>query len=219
MTALSFAVVDIASEPYAVDPQLAARIRITETAGVVVHSVALRARVRIEPGRRRYGPDAHEVLGDLFGTRDRWNRTLGSFAWLETATMVPGFTGECDAVLPLSCTYDFEVAASRYLHALEGGTVPLQFLFNGTVFGRGSNGVAVEPISWDGEARYEMAVSVWHDMVRAHFPGTGFVRLDHDTLVELTRYKVAHGCIDFGAVITDLLARAAPGDPVAGESS
>ena len=32
------------------------------------------------------------------------------------------------------CTYDFEVTAAKYLQALDGGEVPLEFLFSGTVF-------------------------------------------------------------------------------------
>jgi hypothetical protein len=37
----------------------------------------------------------------------------------------------CD--LPVGCTYDMEVAASKFLHAIRDGVVPLQFLFSGTL--------------------------------------------------------------------------------------
>ncbi|KOS55477.1 DUF6084 family protein [Rhodococcus rhodochrous] len=208
MTALDFTVVDIAPEPYAATPSLSARLRIRETTGAPVHSVALRCQVRLEPARRRYGPDAEAALGDLFGTRDRWGSTLSSFAWLQTSTMVPGFVGECETALPLPCTYDFEVAAARYLHALGDGAVPLLLLFSGTVFGRGDGGVAVEPVPWDREARYDLPVAVWHEMIRSHFPGTGFARMGHDTLAALTRYKVAHGHTDLDAAVTELLVAA-----------
>ena len=57
--------------------------------------------------------------------------------------MVPGFTGTTQVAPAPECTYDFEVAAAKYLHALRDGTIPLQFLFSGTVFGRGRAGFAV----------------------------------------------------------------------------
>ncbi|GAA4488269.1 DUF6084 family protein [Rhodococcus olei] len=207
MTSLEFAVTDIAPEPYAVTPNLVAHLRIRETSGARVHSVALRCQVRLEPGRRRYDADAEQALGDLFGTRDRWDSTLTSFGWLQAATMVPGFTGECDAALPLPCTYDFEVAAARYLHALGDGAVPLLLLFSGTVFTRGPSGLVVEPVPWDREARCELPLEVWRELIRTHYPGTGFARLGHDTLTALTRYKVAHGHTDLDAAVAALLAR------------
>ena len=48
--------------------------------------------------------------------------------------MVAGFAGETEVDLPVACTYDFEVAAAKYLHALGDGEVPLLLLFSGTVF-------------------------------------------------------------------------------------
>ena len=48
--------------------------------------------------------------------------------------MVPGFAGTTEVALPLECTYDFEVTAAKYLHALRDGALPLQFLFSGTIF-------------------------------------------------------------------------------------
>ena len=58
----------------------------------------------------------------------RTSRTLGHhpthFLWLHTTAMVQGFTGTTQVDLPLECTYDFEVAASKYLHALRDGDDP-----------------------------------------------------------------------------------------------
>ena len=47
--------------------------------------------------------------------------------------MVPGFEGTTVIDLPITCTYDFEVVAAKYLEALEDGEVPLLFLFSGTM--------------------------------------------------------------------------------------
>ena len=98
------------------------------------------------------------------------------------------------------------MAAAKYLHALRDGTIPLQFLFSGTVFGRGSSGFAVQQVPWDCEDRYDMPVSVWRDLIQQHFPNTGWVRLDRDTIDALAAYRSARGLLGFDDAITSLLA-------------
>jgi hypothetical protein len=209
MTDLSFAVMDVAPEPYAVAPILTARVRIDDMGGrEPIHAMALRAQVRIEPQRRRHSPAEAEALTDMFGPRERWTETLRSFLWMQTSTLVQGFTGSTVAGLPLACTYDFEVTASRYLHALQDGAIPIVMLFSGTVFTRGAAGFGVEQIPWDREVRHEIPVSVWRDLVAAHFPGTGWLRLDHEVISALAAYKASHGFTTSDAAVTDLLARA-----------
>lgn len=220
MTELSFTVLDVTPEPYAATPTLIVRLRIAETTGATVHALVLRAQVRLEPHRRRYSDAEEAGLLDLFGGRDRWGSTLKPFLWLQCTTLVPGFTGASEVDLPLPCTYDFEVAAAKYLHALGEGTVPLLMLFSGTVFTAGTvstagtatgagHGFAVEQVPWDREARYEMPVRVWRDLVGMHFPDSGWLRLGHDTLAALLRYKAARGLTGLDAAVTELLATAA----------
>ena len=210
MTDLSFELLNIAPEPYAVVPNLLARVRITESSGVPIHALALRAQVRIEPQRRRYSDAEAAAMADLFGTRDRWASTLKSFLWMQTNTTVQGFTSTCETDIALPCTYDFDVTASKYLHALQDNkTIPIAALFSGTVFTNGNSGrFGVEQIPWDRECSYEMPVQVWKDLVRLHYPNTGWVRLDHDTLAALARFKSDRGLIGFDEAVTDLLAGA-----------
>ena len=59
---------------------------------------------------------------------------------------------------------------------------------------------------WDREERYDMPVSVWRDLVQQHFPNTGFVRLDRDTINALAAYRSARGLLGFDQAITSLLA-------------
>ncbi|MFZ2173170.1 MAG: DUF6084 family protein [Rhodococcus sp. (in: high G+C Gram-positive bacteria)] len=207
MTEVSFEVLDVSPEPFAVAPNLTARVRVTESTESVVHAMAVRCQVRIDPGRRRYTDLEARGLLDLFGSRERWASTLKPFQWMETSTVAQGFTGSSVVDLPLPCTYDFEVTASKYLHALEvsGSTVPLIFLFSGTVFTRGATGFGVERIPWDREAVYDLPVTAWRDLVRAHFPNTGWLRLDRDTLAALARYKSERGLLGLDAAIADLL--------------
>lgn len=203
---LSFAVLDVAPEPYAVAPVLMAQIGIAAGDDRPVHALALRCQVRIEPLRRRYGDDEADGLLDLFGPRSRWADTQRTFCWQHTATMVPGFTGATTVALALPCTYDFEVAASKYLHALADGAVPLQFLFSGTVFRTTGTGLSVQQVSWDCEDRYDLPVAVWRTLMCTHFPDRGWVRLEHDTIAALAAHKARHGLLDLDEAVNDLLA-------------
>lgn len=207
----TFAVLGIAPEPYAVAPILTARVGIAALAEEPVHAIALRAQVRIQPSRRRYSDEEGAGLADLFGARERWRDTQRSFLWMHCATMIPGFSGGAEVDLPMPCTYDFAVTGSKYLHALRGGTVPLVFLFSGTVFIKGSGGFAIQQIPWDREDRFDMPVSVWQDLMAAHFPNTGWLRLHRDTLEALSAYKSGHGLLGFDDAVTRLLDRA--GEP------
>ncbi len=205
MTEVTFAVLDVAPEPYAVTPVLTARVGIAAVGDDPVHAIALRCQVRIEPLRRGYTDDEAAGLLDLFGPRERWSTTQRTFLWQHSTAMVPGFTGATQVDLPLECTYDFEVAAAKYLNALREGTIPLQFLFSGTVFVPGARGFAVQQVPWDREDRYDMPVSVWRQLIEQHYPNTGWVRLRHDTLDELAAYKSQRGLLGFDDAIASLL--------------
>ena len=131
----------MAPEPYSVTPVLTARIGIVASGDDPVHAIALRCQMRIEPLRRPYTDEEADGLVDLFGPRERWVNTQRTFLWQHSTAMVQGFTGSTEVALPLECTYDFEVAAAKYLHALRDGTIPLLFLFSGTVFVQGTERV------------------------------------------------------------------------------
>lgn len=206
MASLSFTALDVRAEPYAVAPELTARLRIEESDGVAIHAIALRCQVRIEPQRRSY-TDAEETgLLALFGGRERWRDTLRPFMWMQATAMVQGFTGSTEIDLHLPCTYDFEVTGSKYLHALAEGSIPLALLFSGTVFTRGLHGFGVEQVPWDCEASYALPVTVWQQMIQLNFPNTGWLRLDRDVLATLARYQAERGLTTWDATIESLLA-------------
>ncbi len=212
MVELEFSVLDIAPELYAAAPQLAARLRIQERSGAAIHAMALRCQVRILAQRRGYDADEEAGLLELFGGRGRWPTTLKPFMWMHSGVLVQGFSDSVDVDLPLPCTFDFEVSAAKYLNSLRDGTVPLEFLFSGTVFTRGAAGFGVEQIPWDRESRYALPVAVWRSLMDAFFPNQGWIRLDRDVLTALAKYKAVHGLTSWEATIEGLLAGA--GDPV-----
>ncbi|MEP6666036.1 MAG: DUF6084 family protein [Nocardioidaceae bacterium] len=205
MTDLSFRIDDVVAEPYAAAPQLTARLQVSEASGTTIHAIALRCQIRIEPQRRPYTSEETIGLVDQFGTRDRWSQTLKPFLWMQCSTMVQGFDASTMVDVPMPVTYDLEVTASKYFHSLEAGEVPLVFLFSGTVFTRGTSGFGVEQVAWHLEDSYRMPVSVWRDCMQMHFANAGWLRLDHDTLIELAHYKAAHGLTTWDEVVGRLL--------------
>jgi hypothetical protein len=208
MADLAITVAGAAAEPYAASPTVMFDLRATDASGARVHALALRAQIRIEPQKRRYNQAETERLADLFGEPARWSESLRPFLWTHTSTVVGSFTGTSEVALPIACTYDFEVAAARYLHGLEDGEIPLVFLFNGTIFRAGNAGLVVEPIPWHTEARYMLPVAVWRDVMDRYFPGGGWLRLERETIDDLGRFKNAEALPTFDQAIELLLKRA-----------
>ncbi len=208
MSRLEFTVLDIAPERYAVTPNLLVRLRIDETSGQAIHAIALRCQLRIEPQRRSYTGQERADLVELFGLPGQWASTLRPFLWTHTSLTVRGFTDSIEVDLPVPCTYDFEVAATKYLSALADADVPLVFLFSGTVFARTATGFAVEQVPWNLEASYRMPVRVWRELMDLYFPNAGWLRVDRDTLNELLRFKAARALPSWDAVFAALLASA-----------
>jgi hypothetical protein len=208
---LGFSVTEIVPERYAASPMLSARIHVTEATGAVVHAMALRCQVRIEPQRRRYD-DGVEGLSDLFGGRERWATTLKSLLWMHASTMVQGFSDAIDIELPLPCSYDFDVAATKYLHAIGSGEIPLSFLFNGTVFTRGATGFEVEQIPWHTDIEFRMPAATWRDAIDLFFPNAGWIRADRSSITALDRFRTEHGLTGWEETISALLSAAGATD-------
>jgi hypothetical protein len=216
MADLAFDCVGARAEPYAVTPTLTLALRITETSGAAVHAIALRCQIRIEPQRRRYSDAEARRLHDLFGDTSRWADTLKPLQLTNLAVMVPGFTGTAEVDLPVPCTYDLEIASTRYCHSLDDGTVALLLLFSGTVFVKTPHGFAVEQVPWSAEAGYCLPVATWREMVDRYFPNSGWIRCDRSTLDALSEYKSRHALPTWDGTIQALLAAAtAPAAPMA----
>jgi hypothetical protein len=208
VTDLHFEVLGARCEPRAASPTIMFRIGVAETDGCRVHAAALRCQLRIEPQRRRYSEEEENRLYELFGETPQWGNSLRPFLWTHVSTTVSGFDGASQFDLPVECTYDFEVAAAKYLHSLGDGEIPLLLLFSGTVFTRGAQGFAAEPLSWSAEAAYRMPVRVWRETMDAYFPNSAFLRLGRDTLDELQRYKARRGLPTWDQAFAQLLKEA-----------
>ena len=205
---VTFTVLDVTPERYAVAPILEARIGISGTGGEAIHAIALRCQIRISHCDAAYTDEEAAGLLDMFGPRERWSATQQAFPWLHATSMVPGFTGTTTSTMPLQCTYDVEVAAAKYFHALRNGTIPLQFLFSGTIFGSGERGLRVRHVSWDCEDSYDMPVAVWQNLIAQHYPNSGWLRLRHDNIAALSEFKSRNGLLDLDDAVSALVAGA-----------
>jgi Family of unknown function (DUF6084) len=205
---LAFTVTGARPEPFAAAPQLALRMRVTEATGVPVYAIALRAQVQIEPQRRRYAAEESDRLTELFGGPERYGDTLKTMLWTHVSATVLAFEGEREFDLVIPCSYDFEVAANKYLSALEDGEIPIVVQLSGTVFVRGENGVAAELVPWTCEAHYRLPVATYRATIDAHFPNSAWIRIDRDTFDDLYRFKREGGYPTWEAAFAQLCARA-----------
>jgi Family of unknown function (DUF6084) len=212
MTDLGFTVLGARAEPYAAAPTLVFRLRLTESTGERIHAIALRCQIQIEPRQRHYTGSEEERLLELFGEPRRWGETLKTVLWTHASIMVPGFTGSLEIDLPVACTYDFEVTAAKYFHALDGGEIPLLLLFNGTVFTRGQTGFSVEPVPWEKEAAYRLPVRVWRELMDQYFPGGAWIRLRRESFDALHLFKARRALPTWDDAVESLL-REAEGEP------
>jgi hypothetical protein len=208
VTELVFDCLDVQPDRYALVPTLVFRLRISETTGEPIHAIALRCQIRIEPQRRRYAPAEAERLLDLFGEPSRWGETLKPLQFAFAAQMVPGFLGSTEVEIPVPCSYDLEVAAAKYFHALQDGEIPLLLLFSGTIFSRGDTGFSVSQVPWHKEATYRLPVAVWRELMDLHYPGATWIRLRRDIVDRLRSFAARRALPTFDEALEHLLKEA-----------
>ncbi|AXC10339.1 hypothetical protein ACPOL_0988 [Acidisarcina polymorpha] len=207
MPDLAFQIEGAQAIPYAAAPTLALKLRITDTASQPIHTLSLNCQVQIEPTRRRYAGEEQKKLRDLFGEPERWSRTVRSLLWMNVNLSVPAFTDTVLVDLQLPCSFDFNVAATKYFHALEGGEVPLCVLFSGTVFYRGEEGaLQVAQVPWNREANYRLSAATWKEMMDLYYPNSAWLCLERDVFDRLYQFKVSQGIPTWEQVLDRLMA-------------
>jgi hypothetical protein len=104
------------------------------------------------------------------------------------------------------CTFDFNVAATKFFGGLETGEVPLLLLFSGTMFYRDEVGdLQVGQISWDKEAQFRLPVKVWQEMMEHYYPNSAWLNLRRDVFEKLQNYKMRGGLPTFEQALESLL--------------
>jgi hypothetical protein len=214
MTSIAITVVGARPSPQTASPAITFRLRIENMSGGRVHAIALRCQTRIEPRGRRYSRDEQGRLYELFGDVSQWDRTLRGVIWAHSTLIVPSVDREIEVDLPVSCTYDLEVASAKYLHAVRDGDVPLLWLFSGTIFTVADGGVRVEPVSWDLDASFHLPAHVWQSAMDQFFPGGGWLRLQRETIDRLQAFRGRHAVVTWDEAIDRLLEGERSEEPV-----
>jgi hypothetical protein len=151
--------------------------------------VLLDVQVQIAARRRRYDASAHDRLFELFGPARDWGTTLRTLLWTRTTLVVPAFAGETTVDLDVPCSYDLEVAASRYLDALGDGEVPLELLFSGSVFYEQDGRLQTVRLALAKEAQFALPVRVWKETMARYFNGMAWLRLRKESFDRLSAFK------------------------------
>jgi hypothetical protein len=195
MPELTFSVKGASAVEFAAVPTLAFKLQIENSiADEAVHTIALRCQIQIEATRRRYTAEEQKSMVDLFGEPERWSQTLRSLLWTHASTVIPGFAGSTQVDLPVHCTFDFNVAATKYFAGLTAGEIPLRFLFSGTVFyADEDDALQVAPISWEQEAAFKLPQKTWQEMIDSYYPNSAWLSLRRDVFERLYRYKAQRG--------------------------
>jgi hypothetical protein len=207
MPDLNFQVERVEVVSNAASPLLALKLRLTASdPNETIHTVALRCQIQIETTRRKYTPEDQAKLRDLFDDPSRWSQTLKNLLWTHASIVVPSFQGTTIVDLPVPCTFDFNVAATKYFDGLSDGEVPICVQFSGTVFYASPQGsLQVAPISWDKETRFKLPVKVWREMMESYYPNSAWLCLHKDAFDRLHQYKVRHGIPTWEEAIESLI--------------
>lgn len=185
-----------------------------------VQALLLNAQVQIQCPQRSYSAAEKERLVELFGAPEQWGQTLRNRLWAHSSATVGAFTGSAQAILPVACTCDLNVASSKYFFALEGGEVGLLFLFSGSVFYSTPEGrLQVEPISWNKECVWRMQAQAWHDLMQRHYPNSAWLSLTREVFERLYAFKRRNGIATWEQALELLLSYEARVEDGAGAAS
>jgi hypothetical protein len=209
MPAPEFSVLGAEYIQFAAAPTLKFTLQADDASGRDIFTIALSMQIHIDPARRRYDAETRELLADLFGAPERWSATTHSFLWTRSDVLVRSFSGTTTFDLTIPCTFDHELAASRYFTDLPDGEAPLSFHFNGTVFYAADDGrLQMTQIPWDRSARFGLPVATWHAMMAHHYPHGRWIALHEETLAALRRCRSARGLPTLDSTIAQLLKEA-----------
>ena len=204
-----FTVLGVEPVEFALAPTLRFQLHVSDPEGRAIYAIALQTQIQVDPARRSYDTATRERLVELFGSPERWGATTHSFNWARVDCLVPSFTGATSFELEVPCTYDLEIAASKYFYSLRDGLVPLSFHFTGMVLYRDEGEqLRVTGVPWACSATWQMPVEAWKTTMAAAYPGGGWIRLSTETLDALQSHKAREGHHTFDATVAELL-----GDP------
>lgn len=219
MIGLRFAIASARTDPHTAAPTLVFRIIVEEPSGTFVQAALLRCQVYIDVRRRKYSGAEGDRLNEVLGERTRWNDTMRPLLWTTVPVVLSRCEGTVDLDVPISCSYDFEVASGKYFRALDDGEVPLVFMFSGTIFAAASSALQVTQVAWDTETRFRLPARTWREAMEQHFGDDTWIRLSRPGFEALDRTRRQRGFTNWDQLVEALCdgspaaARVADGEP------
>lgn len=206
MPDLDFQVENVVPLRNAAAPTLIFKLRTTNTTGEAIHAVLLSCQIMLQVTRRSYRVEEQEKLVELFGQPELWDRSLQSLFWTTVGMTVHAFRGSTIADLNVPCTFDVNVAATKYFAGLEEGEAPLLLLFSGTVFYAAESGaLQVAQIPREKEASYRLPVRIWQELIDSYYPNSVWLNLRRDVFERLNRYKMKRGLPTFDQALERII--------------
>ena len=207
VTDLAFEVLDVLPQQHAASPHLLFRLRVTERSGAVVHAIALRAQLRIEPQRRPY--DARRA--------GRPGRPVRH----------PGPVRQHPQAVPVDARVDDGAGLHRSTRVRPAGRLHLRLrgrarrstctrcaaaTCRSSCCSAAPSSPAVTPASRSSSCpgRWRPATGcrwrAWRQLMDLYFPGSGWIRLDRETIDALARYRSARGLTSWEQTLADAAA-------------
>jgi len=195
MPDLNFKVIGVEALSQSLTPLLQFKLEVkNEPSTETIQAVLLHAQIQIQSAARGYTTREKEKLSELFGSPDRWGQTLRNRLWTHAQANVGPFSGSTQIVLTVPCSYDLNLAATKYFYGLEEGEIVLLFLFSGSVFYVAEDGrIQVGQISWNKECSYRMPVRFWQELIEGHYPQSAWIYLNREVFDRLYAFKRQHG--------------------------
>jgi hypothetical protein len=208
MPELSFTIESVSPMKASATPVLLFRLKVVNAGEEEIYSVAMNCQLQIESGARSYSATEKSALSDLFGEPERWGSTVKPLFWTSFSATVPAFHGSTTVDLRVPCTFDFNIAATKYFHAVEDGEIPVVMFFSGTIFYIGNRGMQIAPIAWSKQASCRIPAATWKELMFLHYPNTAWLTLRQDVFERLYRYKVRNGLPTWEQMMEHVLAAA-----------
>lgn len=204
-----FSVLAVSARKHAALPALEFDVQVKEPTGRQVYLIALSAQIMLEPARRQYDAQSRERLVELFGPPERWATTTRSLVWHRSDVVVPTFTGSTTFRIPVPCSFDLEIAATKYFNAVPGGEVPLAFNFNGTIHYRDDDGqLQLSLVPWSCTTGFRFPAEVLREAIDDYYPSARWIAIHDDTLDALLADKARRGAPTMDAAVGALLREA-----------
>ena len=207
---LKFSLLDATPLPDAAVPQIAFRLRIEDISPEpsLIQTAALRCQIRIESTNQQNDESIQSGRHDLFGVPSRWGQMVRSMLWTHAQLIVPSFQGVAEVDLPVPCSFDFNLAATRHFYGSPADFVPLCFLFSGTAFYYRDDLLQSASIPWDRELYFPLPLSHWKEMMELYYPNSVWLQLRSDLFTRLSEFRSQSSSLTWDQAIERLLATA-----------